>query len=61
MFAWGVSLVELHIKGFVGGTSAGVSGRGAGTYLSPIKACNAAGCGPYLGNASTRVIFAPAG
>lgn len=45
----------------VGGTSAGVSGRGAGTYLYRIKACNAAGCGPYSGNASTQVIFAPTG
>ncbi|WP_371184596.1 RHS repeat protein [Xanthomonas sacchari] len=45
----------------VGGTSAGVSGRGAGSYLYRIKACNAAGCGPYSGNASTQVIFAPSG
>lgn len=45
----------------VPGTSAGVGGRGAGTYLYRIKACNAAGCGPYSGNVSTQVIFAPSG
>jgi YD repeat-containing protein len=45
----------------VSGTSAGVSGRGAGTYLYRVKACNAAGCGSYSGNASTQVIFAPSG
>jgi len=45
----------------VSGTSAGVSGRGAGTYLYRVKACNAAGCGSYSSNASTQVIFAPSG
>jgi len=40
-------------------TTAGFSGRGAGTYAYRVSGCNPAGCGPLSGVASTQVYYPP--
>jgi YD repeat-containing protein len=35
------------------------SGRGNGTYVYQVQACNAGGCGPFSGQASVRVALPP--
>ncbi|MGG6462359.1 RHS repeat protein, partial [Solilutibacter silvestris] len=40
-------------------TNAGFSGRAAGTYAYQVRACNAAGCGPYSATGSLQALYAP--
>lgn len=42
-------------------TSAGIGGRGTGTYAYRVRGCNGAGCGSYSGIATTSVLLPPAG
>lgn len=41
-------------------TSWGTSGRGNGTYVYQVQACNAGGCGPFSGGVSVTVSLIPA-
>ncbi|HET8899885.1 MAG TPA: hypothetical protein VFN09_14030 [Rhodanobacteraceae bacterium] len=41
-------------------TSRAISGKGNGSYGYRVQACNAGGCGPWSGTASTVVVLIPA-
>ncbi|UNK49278.1 RHS repeat protein [Lysobacter sp. S4-A87] len=42
-------------------TSAGIGGRGTGSYAYRVRGCNGAGCGPYSGTTTTSVLLPPSG
>ena len=42
-----------------GGSSAGIGGKGSGTYSYRVRGCNAAGCGPDSAVASVQVLLPP--
>lgn len=42
-----------------GATSWSTSGRGNGTYVYQVQACNAGGCGPWSGQVTIRVALPP--